>query len=155
MFAIIRIRGDVNVRPEIKYTLELLRLHRVNHCVVAEENEYSRGMIRKVKDYVAWGEISEEMLETLLRNRGRVTGGKRLSEEIIRDKTSVSSFTELAQALRSGQITMKELAAQGIKPIFRLHPPRKGHRGVKRSYTEGGVLGYHGDKINVLLLKMR
>jgi large subunit ribosomal protein L30 len=155
MFAIIRLRGDVNVSPEIKYTLELLRLHRVNHCVVAEENEYSRGMIRKVKDYVAWGEISEEMLETLLRNRGRVTGGIRLSEELIHDKTSVSSFTELAQALRSGQITMKELAAQGIKPVFRLHPPRKGHRGIKRSYTEGGVLGYHGDKINDLLLKMR
>lgn len=155
MFAIIRLRGGVNVRPDIKYTLELLRLHRVNHCVIAEENEYSRGMIRKVKDYVAWGEISEEMLETMLRNRGRVTGGDRLSEVIIRDKTSVSSFNELAQALRSGQITMKELAAQGIKPVFRLHPPRKGHRGVKRSYTQGGVLGYHGDKINDLLLKMR
>jgi large subunit ribosomal protein L30 len=155
MFAIIRLRGGVNVRPDIKYTLELLRLHRVNHCVIAEENEYSRGMIRKVKDYVAWGEISEEMLETMLRNRGRVTGGERLSEVIIRDKTSVSSFNELAQALRSGQITMKELAAQGIKPVFRLHPPRKGHRGVKRSYTQGGVLGYHGDKINDLLLKMR
>jgi large subunit ribosomal protein L30 len=155
MFAIIRLRGGVNVRPDIRYTLELLRLHRVNHCVIAEENEYSRGMIRKVKDYVAWGEISEEMLETMLRNRGRVTGGERLSEVIIRDKTSVSSFNELAQALRSGQITMKELAAQGIKPVFRLHPPRKGHRGVKRSYTQGGVLGYHGDKINDLLLKMR
>jgi large subunit ribosomal protein L30 len=155
MFAIIRLRGDVNVSPEIKYTLELLRLHRVNHCVIAEENEYSRGMIRKVKDYVAWGEISEEMLETLLRYRGRVTGGKRLSEEIIHDKTAVSSFTELAQALKSSKITMKELAAQGIKPVFRLHPPRKGHRGLKRSYTQGGVLGYHGDKINDLLLKMR
>jgi large subunit ribosomal protein L30 len=155
MFAIIRLRGGVNVRPDIRYTLELLRLHRVNHCVIAEENEYSRGMIRKVKDYVAWGEISEEMLETMLRNRGRVTGGERLSEVIIRDKTSVSSFNELAQALRSGQITMKELAAQGIKPVFRLHPPRKGHRGVKRRYTQGGVLGYHGDKINDLLLKMR
>ena len=155
MFAIIRLRGDVNVSPEIKYTLELLRLHRVNHCVVAEENEYSRGMIKKVKDYVAWGEISGEMLETLLRYRGRVIGGKRLSEEIIHDKTSVSSFAELAQALRSGQITMKELSAQGIKPVFRLHPPRKGHSGVKKSYAEGGVLGYHGAKINDLLLKMR
>ena len=155
MFAIIRLRGDVNVSPEIKYTLELLRLHRVNHCVVADETAYSRGMIQKVKDYVAWGEISDEMLETLLRNRGRVNGGKRLSEEMIHDKTSVSSFSELARALRSGQITMKDLTAQGIKPVFRLHPPRKGHRGVKRSYSEGGVLGYHGDKINDLLLKMR
>ncbi|MBN1454841.1 MAG: 50S ribosomal protein L30 [Methanomicrobia archaeon] len=155
MFAIIRMRGDVNLSPDIKYTLELLRLHRVNHCVVAEDNEYSRGMIRKVKDYVAWGEISEEMLETLLRNRGRVTGGRRLSEELIHEKTTVASFAELAQALKSGTITMKELAAQGIKPVFRLHPPRKGHSGLKRSYAQGGVLGYHGAKINDLLIKMR
>ncbi|HDS45038.1 MAG TPA: 50S ribosomal protein L30 [Methanomicrobia archaeon] len=155
MYAIIRLRGDVNASPDIKYTLELLRLHRVNHCVVAEDNEYSRGMIRKVKDYVAWGEISEEILESLLRNRGRITGGQRLSEELIRDKTSVSTFSELAHALTSSQITMKELAAQGIKPVFRLHPPRKGHSGIKRSYTQGGVLGYHGEKINDLLIKMR
>lgn len=155
MFAIVRLRGNVNLSPEIRYTFELLRLHRVNHCVVAEENEYSRGMIRKVKDYVAWGEISEEMLETMLRNRGRVQGGNKLSEDIIREKTSVTTFKELAEALRSGEITIKELAAQGIKPVFRLHPPRKGHRGLKRSFKEGGELGYHGDKINELLLKMR
>ncbi len=155
MFAIIRLRGDVNVNPDIRYTLGLLRLHKVNHCVLAEENEYSRGMIKKVKDYVAWGEISEETLVAMLQNRGRLQGGKRLTEENIRETTSVGTFKELAQALRSGEITSKELAAQGIKPVFRLHPPRKGHKGLKRSVQEGGELGYHGEQINELLQKMR
>jgi len=43
----------------------------------------------------------------------------------------------------------------GIKP-FRLHPPRKGYGrgGVKRQFTEGGALGYRGEKINELLRRM-
>lgn len=155
MYAIIRLRGDVNVRPEIKYTLRLLRLHSVNHCVVVEENAYNKGMIIKVKDYVAWGDISEDTLENVLKDRGRLEGGKRLTEEYLRENTSLGSIKELAHTLYEGELKMKDLMKYKIKPIFRLHPPRKGHRGIKRSVKEGGELGYHGDKINELLYKMR
>lgn len=155
MYAIIRLRGDVNVRPEIKYTLRLLRLHSVNHCVVVEENAYNKGMIIKVKDYVAWGDISEDTFENVLKDRGRLEGGKRLTEEYLRENTSLGSIKELAHTLYEGELKMKDLMKYKIKPIFRLHPPRKGHRGIKRSVKEGGELGYHGDKINELLYKMR
>lgn len=53
MYVVIKLRGSVSIRPEIKHTLKLLRLHSVNHCVVVEENDYYKGMIKKVKDYVA------------------------------------------------------------------------------------------------------
>ena len=155
MQAIIKLRGSVGIRPEIKHTFRLLRLHRVNHCVVVEENAYYKGMIRKVKDYVAWGEISEDMLEVLFKNRGRLEGGKRLTEDYLRENTPFGSFKELAHALYSGEVKMKDLMEYKIKPVFRLHPPRKGHRGIKRSVKVGGELGYHGDKINELLSKMR
>ena len=55
MFAIVRLRGEVNVRPEIKATLAMLHMHRVNHCIVVKEDPHYRGMIQKIKDYVAWG----------------------------------------------------------------------------------------------------
>ena len=155
MYAIIRLRGSVDIRPETKYTLDLLRLRRVNHCVIADENAYTKGMIQKVKDYVAWGEISEESLETLLKSRGRLEGGKRLSEEYLKDNTSFLSIKDVVTALLDGSVTMKELISYKIKPVFRLHPPRKGHKGIKRTVKEGGELGYHGDKINELLFKMR
>jgi large subunit ribosomal protein L30 len=155
MYALIRLRGSINVRPEIKYTLALLRLHRVNHCVVVEENAYYTGMIRKVKDYIAWGGISEDMLELLFQKRGRLEGGKRLTDEYIRENTPFGSMQELAHALYEGKTEMKELMSFKIKPVFRLHPPRKGHEGIKRGVKEGGELGYHGDKINELLYKMR
>ena len=155
MYAIIRLRGSVDIRPEIQYTLKLLRLHRVNHCVIADENAYTNGMIQKVKDYVAWGEISEDALETLFESRGLLEGGKRLTEEYLKDNTSFASIKDVITALLEGSVTMKDLIAYKIKPVFRLHPPRKGHKGIKRSVKEGGELGYHGDKINDLLYKMR
>lgn len=155
MYAIIRLRGSVDVRPEINYTLKLLRLHSVNHCVVVEENEYNKGMIQKVKDYVAWGEISQDVLETLFKNRGRLEGGKRLTDEYVKEHTPFGSIKDIAPAVLEGKLKMKELREVKIKPLFRLHPPRKGHKGIKRSVKEGGELGYHGDKINELLLKMR
>jgi len=43
----------------------------------------------------------------------------------------------------------------GLKPLFRLHPPRKGYEGIKRSFKEGGALGYRADKINALLRRMQ
>jgi len=155
MQAIIKLRGSVGIRPEIKDTLRLLRLHSVNHCVVVEENAYYEGMIRKVKDYAAWGEISEDMLEVLLKKRGRLEGGKRLTEQYLQENTPFGSFKELAHALYAGDVKMKDLMEYKIKPVFRLHPPRKGHKGIKKSVKEGGELGYHGDKINELLFKMR
>ncbi len=145
----------MSIRPEIKHTLELLRLHRVNHCVVVEENAYYEGMIRKVKDYVAWGDISEDMLEVLFRKRGRLEGGKRLTEEYLRENTPFGSIKELAHAFHDGKAKIKDLTEIKIKPVFRLHPPRKGHKGIKRSVKQGGELGYHSDKINELLYKMR
>ena len=70
MFAIVRLRGEVNVRPEMKGTLEMLRIHRVNHCVVVKEDAHYRGMIQKVKDYVVWALIDEDTLALLWRGEG-------------------------------------------------------------------------------------
>ena len=159
MYVIIRLRGRLNIKPKIKDTLRMLRLHKVNHCVVVVGNGYYEGMIKKVKDYVAWGEISEDMLELLLKKRGRLEGGKRLTEEYLRENTSFHTIKELAHAIYEGggKIKIKDSLGSNLKlkPVFRLHPPRKGHKGIKRSFPEGGELGYHGDKINELLYKMR
>jgi large subunit ribosomal protein L30 len=41
-----------------------------------------------------------------------------------------------------------------IKPLFRLNPPKKGHRTVKRSFVNKGSLGYRKDAINTLIERM-
>jgi large subunit ribosomal protein L30 len=151
MFAIVRLRGEVNVRPEIRDTLAMLRIHRVNHCVVVKDDPHNRGMIQKVKDYVAWGKVDDESLALLLEKRGRLSGNRRLSAEFLKEKTSYSSFKDLAAAVNSGSASLKEL---GIKPVFRLHPPRKGLKTTKKTAQQGGDIGFRQDLAD-LIKKMR
>jgi large subunit ribosomal protein L30 len=151
MFAIVRLRGGVNTKPEIRDTLEMLRLNRINHCVVVKEDPHYRGMIQRVKDYVAWGKIDDDTLALLLEKRGRLSGNRRLTEQHIKEKTSYSSFGELAKAVNSGAASLKELE---VKPIFRLHPARKGLRSTKKTAQQGGDLGLRQD-ITDLIKRMR
>jgi large subunit ribosomal protein L30 len=84
MYAVVRVRGQVNVRYTIEDTMKMLRLHRVNHCVVVPENPHFKGMVLKVKDYVAFGKVDAKTLAEVLKNRGRLEGGTRLTEGILR-----------------------------------------------------------------------
>jgi large subunit ribosomal protein L30 len=151
MFAIVRLRGEVNVRPEIKATLAMLHIHRVNHCIVVKEDPHYRGMIQMVKDYVAWGKIDDDTLALLLEKRGRLSANRRLTEQYLKENTSYSSFLELASAITSGATSLNELE---IKPIFRLHPARKGLRTTKKTVPQGGDLGFRTD-LTDLIKRMR
>ncbi len=150
MFAVIRVRGSMGVRKDIKDTLKMLRLHRINHAVLVEETPDYKGMLQKAKDYITWGEIDKETLASMIRKRGRLPGNKKITEEHIKDK-GYSTFKELAAAIIKGETKLEDL---DIKPVFRLHPPRKGYESVKKSFKEGGSLGYRGDKINELIQRM-
>ena len=68
--ALVRVRGKIRVNPEIRDTLEFLGLKSINNCVLVAATPTYKGMIRKVNDYVAWGEISDEMARELEEKRG-------------------------------------------------------------------------------------
>ena len=155
LFFAIRIRGAPGMKGKILDTLKMLRMHKVNHGVLLWANSSYKGMLVKCKDYIAYGEIDEKTLIRLLRARGKVEGNKSLTEEHIKNLTNYKNFRELAKALLSGEIQYREKDIYKIKPVFRLHPPRKGHRGsIKKHYNEGGTLGNIGPYINELIHKM-
>ena len=153
MYAVVQVRGTVKTRREIKDTLKMLRLHHINHCVIIPDTPAYMGMIRKVKDFVAYGEIEAGDVEELLRNRGRLTGDLRLTDEYVKENSQYSGISEFAQALSAGDARLADVP--GLKPVLRLHPPRKGYKTTKRTFQQGGSLGYHGENINDLLYKMR
>jgi large subunit ribosomal protein L30 len=153
MFAVVQVRGVAKTSREIKDTLKMLRLHHVNHCVLIPDTPAYLGMIRKVKDFVAYGEVDAEILATLLRTRGRIVGNDKLTDEFIRENTPFADIEEYAKALSNGEVDFKEIPE--IKPVMRLHPPRKGYKTTKRTFQQGGALGYYGSEINALLYKMR
>jgi len=153
MYAVVQVRGVVKTRGDIKDTLKMLRLHHINHCVLVPDSPENLGMIRKVKDYVAFGEVDAPTVETLLASRGRVIGDAPLTDEYLRSNTSFGSIADLAKALASGETKLRDVP--GLKPVLRLHPPRKGFKTTKRTFPQGGALGYYGREINTLLYKMR
>ncbi len=48
-WAVVRVRGSVNVKPKIEETMRLMKLNRVNHCVIIPENDPYKGMMMRVK----------------------------------------------------------------------------------------------------------
>ena len=151
MYAVIRIRGRTGIKKDIADTLDMLNLTRISHAVVIPETPSYKGMLQKAKDYITWGEISEEAYKDLLAVRGRLPGNKRVTDEYISENTDYSTVEELAVALFNGETTLKD---NGLKPIFRLNPPRKGYKGTRVAYTQGGSLGYRSEDINELISKM-
>ena len=151
-WAVVRIRGSVNVNPKIKETMRLMKLNRVNHCVIVPENDTYTGMLKIIKDYVTWGEVDSETTELLLQNSGKTSGNLSFSKKQLKE-TSFKTMKALAKGISEGKIVMRDVP--GLKPLFRLHPPRKGYEGIKRSFKEGGALGYRSEKINTLLRRMQ
>jgi len=150
MLAAVRVRGRTGIKGGISDTLDMLRLTRINHAVLVPETPSYLGMLRKAKDYITWGEISQETLEELLEKRAMLPGREKVTLEYL-EETGYKSLEELAQALLEEKAQLEEL---GLKPVFRLHPPRKGYKDIKKAFNEGGTLGYRGEDINHLLKRM-
>ncbi|MFA6268672.1 MAG: uL30 family ribosomal protein [archaeon] len=141
MYAIIRIRGTVKIAPKISTTLELLNLKRVNNLSVWPETEQTKQMVKMVMDYVAYGNISSEVLTELIEKRGKsIEEGKKIDVK------------KAVKELESGK-TMNNV---GIFNCFRMSPPRKGYerKGIKVPFKLGGASGDRKEKINDLILRM-
>jgi len=150
--AVVRVRGIINIKNDIRDTLTMLGLGRVNHCVLISENPQNMGMVRKVKDYVTYGPIDTETATLLVKERGQLKGRKALDEKALKDLGKYKSFEDLGKALADGDATWSKM--DNTVRVFRLHPPRKGYEGIKRTFNMGGALGDRGQDINVLLQRM-
>ena len=72
MIVVIRISGQVGLRKDIVETLNRLRLRKKYSCVVLENPAKEQlGMVRKVKDFVAFGELDEDTYKKLVEARGK------------------------------------------------------------------------------------
>ena len=150
--AAVRIRGTVNVRKEVEDTLRMLNLQRNCHATLIDDRPSFLGMLRKAQNIITWGEVSKETISILLKKRGRTVGDKPLTDDYAR-KIGYRSLDDLADAIYNLKVTLKDLPR--VKPVFRLHPPRKGFkRSIKKSYRAGGEAGYRGEDINDLIRRM-
>lgn len=136
--AVILVRGKVNLNEKLKDTLNMLNLPRKNSCIIIENTPTNMGMIKKVKDYITWGEIDEETYKELISKRGE--------EFLGRTTDSKQKYS----------YNFVEIDGKKYKPTFCLNPPRKGfgRKGIKVAFKVGGALGYRAEKINDLIKRM-
>ena len=138
MFAVVRIRGSVNVEKGVGDTLTMLNLKSPNHCVAIPETKQYLGMLRKTKDRITWGKIDKKTLSKLLEKRGKIPKEK-LKE------MKMKNFDDLSEALMKNKLK--------LKLMFRLNPPIHGFKSTRLPYPKGD-LGSRGEKINELLERM-
>ena len=63
--AAIRIRGGVRASKELQHALRNVKLDKKHACVILEKNPVNEGMLRKVAQYITWGDVNEETLKKL------------------------------------------------------------------------------------------
>ena len=139
MICVIRIRGQVGLRGEIADTMRRMRLGRKYTCVVVNQSPEILGMIKKLKDFTAYGEISDEVFEKLIEKRGQKI-----------DKSKKIDTKKAAEEIKKG----KSYEDFNIKPFFRLHPPRGGIESKKHFGVGKGILGDNKEGINKLVKRM-
>lgn len=139
MLAVIRISGKVKMKGKVEETMNRLRLRKKYSCVLIQEKPEMIGMIKDVRNFVAFGNIDEKTLIELIKARGKIIGKR---------NEKVKDAEKTAKEILAG----KKLEELGIKPWFGLHPARGGIDS-KHHYPKG-VMGDHKQDINKLLLRM-
>ncbi len=138
MIIVIRIAGMVEIPDRIQSALDHMRLRRKYSAILIEENKENLMLIQNVRNFVAFGQISKENLMKLISLRGQPIDSKK--------KVDTNHIIE--------SLGKKKLNELGLKPFFRLHPPRGGIESKKHYGVGKGVLGNNKENINKLLERM-
>jgi large subunit ribosomal protein L30 len=146
-YVVLRIKGTVNVPHWARYTLDNLSLYKKFWATILPETPESIGMLRKIKDFVAWSHVDASFVKELLEKRGKTIGSRSL--KLLPDSAPYNDIDELAADLAKDKIRLSSL--QMVKPWFALNPPRGGFkRKTKTQYHQKGVLGEDKELVEII-----
>ena len=138
MLVVIRISGMVDVPDKVQATLDHIRLRRKYSAILMQDAPENIKLLRLVRDFVAFGSVTHETLSKLISLRGQPLK----SNSKIDVKNIIAGLDK------------KSLVELGLKPFFRLHPPRGVIESTKHFGVRKGVLGDNKEHINKLLERM-
>ena len=67
---VVRISGKIKLKKEIVDTLQMLNLPNKNSCVLIPSTPSYTGMVKKVKDFVTWGDADQETITIIEEKMG-------------------------------------------------------------------------------------
>jgi len=71
------LRTLIGKSPDVRKTLDILKLRKKHVCIVINNNAQNKGMLQKVKDVVAFGEIDDSTFKLLQEKRGKKSDEKK------------------------------------------------------------------------------
>lgn len=75
MIAAIRISGQCNLKESVINTFKRLKMEKKYTCILIEKTDVVRlGMIKSLKDYLIYGEVSDELANELKAKRDKGKG---------------------------------------------------------------------------------
>ena len=78
--------------------------------------------------------------------------GRNPGDEFMAENTEYPTIMALSEAILKGEANFTKIP--WLRPVLRLHPPRKGYRDTKQDFTNKGDQGYRAEAITILLKKM-
>lgn len=137
MILVIRISGIPETDSVVEEALFRMRLRRKYSAVILKETKENLGALKKVRNFVAYGKVDADTLQILLEKRGVPLSGKKIDSAKVMEGIDKKSLEQL-----------------GVKPFFRLHPPRGGIDSKIHFGRKHGVLGDNKEAINDLVRRM-
>ncbi|MBI3859947.1 MAG: hypothetical protein HY296_06915 [Thaumarchaeota archaeon] len=139
LILVLNLHGAINSSSGVRKTLEELRVVRKFTASVVTDDVTTVGMLKLCKDYLAWTDAEPELLTALLKKRGMVSESKTLDAAAVK-KLGYKDHAQMADEMLKGGIRLS--AVKGVRPFFRLGPPRGGFKSsLRRQATERGTLG--------------
>lgn len=146
-YLVVRIKGTVNIPAWAKTTLANLNLDKKFRATLVAENFQTLGMLRKIKDIVAWTSVDADFIKELLQRRGKMSGYKPLTNGNL--PKGFESIEELASAIAQNKTSMSKL--KSVKPWFALAPPKGGFKQkTKKQFSQDGVLGHNEQLVQLV-----
>ena len=144
-------KGTVNIPNWAQSTLDNLHLNKKFRATLVPENEQTLGMLRKIKEIVAWTSVEESFIREVVEKKGRYTSTKLLSsnKESQVDNEKVTDINKVVSDISKNESFLSKIS--GLKPWFALNPPKGGFKKKSKVlYSQNGILGENRDLVELV-----
>jgi large subunit ribosomal protein L30 len=139
LLLIVNLHGKINSPSGARKALGELKVERKFTASVVTDDGPTLGMLRSCKDYLTWAPVDKDLLVSLLEKRGMISESRKLDADAL-SKLGFKKYEELADRMIKDELRLS--AVSGLRPFFRLSPPRGGFKlSLRRQAGERGTLG--------------
>jgi len=150
VYLVVRMKGTVNIPNWAQSTLDNLHLNKKFRATLVPENEQTLGMLRKIKEIVAWTSVEESFIREFVEKKGRYTSTKLLSSnESQVNNEKVTDINKVVSDISKNESFLSKIS--GLKPWFALNPPKGGFKKKSKVlYSQNGILGENRDLVELV-----